>query len=391
MDAIDDLPSDNFPTAGYDWTFLKRSSDLAEPFCWAYGLLRYRLFAPLDANKFDNSTSKVIEVAKRLFILATAAITVAFTGTPIYIASVALGISCKIFRILGVALQKNQFTHIKGGAAEKNLEEGKASVMTWNLCGHSGGLHYVDNGVIHWSSRLDQLVEKIKIENPDILVLQEIYDTRFAEKLIEKLSGEYAHFFTHLGINTWGAAGGCMIITKLACHSFTHTDFENNDPLVNQGFETLEIKASPNDAKPCLRIIGTHITKNDPKESMEQVAQIVDSLKSKIHTLPTVLAGNINNEADLSKYLYHSNRWEVTSTDGLTNQWINDPGKKHVMSDFVSLFKRNLPCGTSLPVTERKIRMLDCHLIEAFDKELNTKTALSNHHGIITLIDGLTK
>ena len=124
---------------------------------------------------------------------------------------------------------------------------------------------------------------------------------------------------------------------------------------------------------------------------MEQVAQIVDSLKSKIHTLPTVLAGNINNEADLSKYLYHSNRWEVTSTDGLTNQWINDPGKKHVMSDFVSLFKRNLPCGTSLPVTERKIRMLDCHLIEAFDKELNTKTALSNHHGIITLIDGLTK
>ncbi len=40
---------------GWDRTFLRWGSRCADPICWAYGQLRYRLVMPLDPTKFDNA------------------------------------------------------------------------------------------------------------------------------------------------------------------------------------------------------------------------------------------------------------------------------------------------------------------------------------------------
>lgn len=378
---------------GLDRICLDLSSKLAEPFCWAYGMLRYRFVSPLDPNKFDNAASKVKEIATRIFIVFGATLAICCAATHIFFAAVAMGIGCKVLRALGVALQKNQYTHVSGTASEKVLEKGEAKVMTWNLCGHCGGLHYVDGGMVHWRSRLNGIVEKIKTENPDILVLQQIYDTSLVESLIEKLGPDYAHFFVHLGINTWGTAGGCMVITKCAVHKFSHTDFENNDYMVNEGFETLELKAHPEDDLPCVRIIGTQILSTDKGKSVQQMAQIIQDLGKEKLVMPTLFVGNIREQGeDLSKYLYHSYRGEgPTQTDEFYNQWTYNLNKTEKTSDFVSLFKRNISDGMVLPVTE-KIRLIDCHLVEAFTTPITHRPPpLSNHHAIVTRFDGLKK
>lgn len=389
MSTIDESYSESY-SDGLERSFLNISSHLAEPFCWAYGLMMYQIAAPLDPNKFENASSKVQEISKRVFVLLGATLALVGAGLYIGLATAIVGATCKLFRAVGVAIQKNQYTHIQGLCPEKILEQGQASVMTWDLCGHSGGLHYAERGVVHWRSRIDQIIEKIKTEDPDVIVLQEIYDTALSEALIEKLQSNYAHFFTHLGINTWGAPGGCMVISKCAVHSFSHTDFNNNGWLVNRGFEKIELKAHPTDELPCLRIIGTHISEKKQEESAEQVEQIIKSLKKERLVLPTLFVGNVNEQEEtLSKYLFHSYRGKTpTHTDQLANQWTQNLEKTDKMSDLVSLFKRRNFDGDSLPVTE-KVRLLSSHLVPAYDETFNTQTALSAHHGILTKFDGL--
>ena len=381
-----------------DRSFLNLSSQMAGFFSWTYRTFGYRLVAPLGPDKFDNSTSKVKEIATRALIVLGGALSLWFAGLYIVMGAVVLGAACKLFRGVGFALQKEGFTHVRGSAPEIALENGQAKVMTWNLRGHSGGLHY-EHGVIHWQSRVDRIVENIQAEQPDVIVLQEIYDTALVEKLVSQLGDQYAHFFTQLGKNTWGNTGGCMVITKCAVQRFTHTDFSNNDWQVNRGFETLEIKASPQDASPCARIIGTQLApgKEAQEKRMEQVAQIVDALGRETFPMPTLFVGSLGIDRDskeegklLTKYLYHSYRDKYpTQSDELGMQWAPIFDGQEESNDYISFFKRQTAEGKILPVIEKNIRMLNCHLVKGFDEDYNTKTALSDHHAVVTEFNGL--
>jgi len=377
-------------TSGWDRTLLHLSSLAAEPICWAYGLLRYRMVAPLDPTKFSNCESKIAEVATRAFIGVTAFV----AAVPILCTAVVLGTASKILRTLGFALQKNGYTYVRGPGPEVSLE-GEAKILTWNLCGVGGGMSLDHGGVNHWSSRIDQIVEKIVAEDPDVLILQEIYDTAFAEALIEKLGPHYPHFFTHLGANIMGSVGGGMVITRCAVHRFSNTSFESNDWTLNRTFTTLDIKDRPQDALPAARIIGTHLIHDNHEKKMIQLAQIIDALAQEKLALPTILAGDLNLEREhpeqggvLDRYLNHSYRGkDPTCTNELVQQWdINAHGVPSETIDYISLFKLILYKGMPLPVIEEGIQMIKTHLVKAFDQTFNTKTALSDHHGLMTTL-----
>ena len=382
-----------------DRSFLSLSSKMSDFFSWTYGMLGYRLVAPLDPNKFDNTTSKIGEIGIRTFIVLGTALSLCFAGTYIILTAVVLGVGSKMFRSIGFAFQKEGFTHVRGQATEKVLENGQASILTWNIRGVGGGLHY-EGGVVHWRSRINPIVEEILKESPDVIVLQEIYDTALAETLIAKLGGRYAHFYIHSGANTWGNGDGCMVISKCAIHRFIHTDFTNNDNYrVNRGFDMLEIKAHPQDSAPCLRIIGTQLISGaDVKNKrMNQITQIVDGLAKQTLPLPTLFVGSLHAHRDdeeegsfLSGYLSHSYRDEdPTRSDRLAIQWNPDLQEQEESSDFISLFKRYTSDGKVLPVIEKNIRYLECRLVRGFDQEYNTKTALSDHHAVVTRMSGL--
>lgn len=364
-----------------DRWLLDLSSKLAEPFCTAFSYFRYRLFAPLDGEKFSNRASRIEEIAFRGLLLAGGLIGAAtcFMTPQCLFPLFTLGVGSRAFRALGFFVQKNNFTHVQGNLPEKKLD-GQLKLMTWNICGIGGGMHYDHGGVTGWNNRIDRIVQKIREEDADVLVLQEIYDTSLAEAVISKLKNEYAHFYFHLGPNALGSVGGCMVLSKHAVHNFSHTSFKNNDWTMNRGFASLELK-NRGDKEATVRVIGTHLIHGTDKERRNvQVQQIVDSLSKKT-LMPTLLMGDLNIERDngdahlLDQHFNHTyNENEPTCTNRLTHQWdpAHDPQEEELI-DYISLFK-------GAP----QLKFKDCHLVRAFDNTYNTKTALSDHHGLAT-------
>lgn len=374
------------PTSGWDRTFLDLSSKISEPFCSIWHLACYRLVAPLDPQKFENCTSRIKEVATRALICVAGTLLIAaFLMKPLLVVGslLALGIMTKVLRAVGFAFQKNGYTYVKGSAPDIQLDpiKPKVKVMHINVCGVAGGLSLDHGGVSHWQYRLDALVAKIKQENPDALLLEEIYDTALAEALYEKLKADYGHFFMHLGANVIGSVGGCMMISRCPVHKFSNTSFKNNHWTLNRTFATLEIKASKEATVPCARIIGTHLIHGDSVEDQikrqEQFTQIRQTLKD---TLPTILMGDLNIERDkaegkiLSDHLDHAyTDQEPTCTNHLVAQW--DQKARSVWGetiDYISSFK-SMKGSASLS---------DARLVKMFDETYNTQTALSDHHGL---------
>jgi len=385
------------PDSDWDRTVLRVSSTLAEPLCGTYSLLRYRLFAPLDPNKFDNCATLTREIGFRsLLVLGTVCGGYLFSARPIPMTCgvAILGGGSKLLRAIGFALQQRGFTYARGNLSEKELE-GSLKIMNWNVCGIGGGFHYDHGGVVDWRARLDGIVQKIEKENPDILILQEVYDGALGEALIERLKDRYAHFFFHLGKTVMGSVGGIMVLSKCGVHRFSNTDFSTSDWSLKRGFAVLEIKAAPDDLQPAARIIGTHLIHHDNEHGravrMKQLAQIVDHIASQNLSLPTFLIGDLNVERDkdegkiLLPYLRHGFvNSESTCTNRLVSQW--DCKAKSVWNetiDYVSLFRER----PSFPVIEKGIEFTDCRLSYAYDETYDTKTALSDHHAVVATVD----
>jgi exonuclease III len=387
---------------GWDRTCLDISSRMAEPFCKAWELFRYRLIAPLDPQKFDCCRSRIREIAVRMIIVLGVGSVLYLCWTwPVVVleAAVFLAVGSKVLRKVGFALQKDGYTHVRGCSSEKTLSRQKElKVMTWNVCGIGGGMSLDHGGVISWRLRLNGLVDAIKKEDPDVLVLNEIYDTAFAESLIDKLKNDYAHFFIHLGPNLFGSESGVMILSKCATHHFSNTSFINNDWTLNRGFAELEIKKSPDESLPCARIIGTHLIHGDDPKNIHnrivQIEQITNYLATQNLSMPTILAGDLNMDRDgvegqfLARFLHPGYQGkEPTCTNRLVVQW--DRRAKSVWNetiDYISLFKQTLADGSSIAASDKNIQMENIHLVKAFDESYNTRTALSDHHGIVATV-----
>ncbi len=383
-----------------DRKFFNAAAGLASVFSATYGWLGGRLIAPIDPNKFDNASSKTAEIGVRLLIVLGTALSLFFAGIYIGLGAAILSVGSLASRSLGYYFQKNGFTHIRGKAPEKRIENGHAKILEWNIRGHGGGLHYAEGGVIHWESRIDRIVDAILQEDPDVLVLQEIYDPHLIEALISRLEERFAHFYTHLGASILGNESGVMVITKCPVHRYSHTDFTQTDEKVKRGFEALEIKADESSKKPCARILITQLSpgKNGQEIRMNQLAQTIDALAREKIAIPTLFVGSLNVDRDsleegafLSNYLFHSYLdIEPTHSDALVNQWAPVFEGQEESSDFISVFKRHPEQDhRTFPVVEKGVRLIDSHLIRSFDETYNTKTALSDHHAIVTEVSGL--
>lgn len=393
---VEDVSDDDY---ALDRKFLSLSSTMADCYRWTYGLLCYRLVAPLDPNKFDNATSRVKELGIRTLIVLGAMVSVVAGGTFIALTAVVLGVGSKVFRAAGFYFQKDGFTHIRGAAPEVVLKDGEASFMTWNIRGYGAGLHYDHGGVVSWKSRIDGIVDTIQKANPDVIVLQDVLNSGLVESLVAKLGNQYAHFYTYFGGKTWNSESGTMIITKCSVERFSNTDFRTNESDINRGFEIFEIKASSEDKSPCIRVVGTQLTsgKEAKEKRMDQIEQIVTKVGRLKGDLPTFLAasGNLDQRGEegefLNKFFYPTRDKEPTHSPDLIKQWAPIYEGEEESSDFISFLRRNTAEGKVLPVIERNVRLLETRIIPAF--EINPKTQLpdtttarSDHHAVYTRI-----
>lgn len=386
-----------------DRTLLDLSSKMTEPLCEGYRYLRYGLVTPLE---FCESITQ--EIGRRTLICVGTLIASALIYThpiPILAGVAFIGLSGKMLRALGFALQNNGFTHVLGQAPEKDLtaslyrdntknrEFGEPKpdsecffgikLMTWNICGLAGGFSLDHGGVLPWRERFDAIITTIKTEDPDVLVLQEIVDTDLAESLIEKLKSNYAHFFIHLGSSVWGVGSGCMVLSKCAIHDFSFTSFTNKDWTLHRGFATLEIKKRPDDEKPCLRILGTHLIHGRPDVAhdhrMHQVAQMLDAVAEKTFSIPTIITGDFNIERDkedgiaLKDHLHHGYvGLEPTCTDQFLAKWSQEAALQFPEEtiDYISAIKSQPP-----------VIFQNVNLVPAFENDI--RTASSDHHGLV--------
>ena len=380
---------------GWDRTFLKLSSYCAEPLCWAYGMIRYKLIMTLDPDKFDNSSSKIVEIGKRVLIGVGAFFAFTFGIGVTLPAILTLGCASKLLRAIGFALQKNNYTHIVTGTPEE-VVEGPLKVVTINLLGVAGRLHLDHGGVNAFNERLQTLVKHIRESKAHVVILEEVYDTLVMEALCRELGGEFAHIFAHMGQSAMGSAGGLMVLSKCAVHRFDNEDFDNSTWQLRRGFATIEVKRRPEDRLPCARVIGIHLIHNDESKREEQVAQIINGVARRTLSLPTIVAGDSNVERDskegelLKKYLQHGYLGDrPTCTNKMTAQWYGtEPSGPDEIIDIISLVKRAaLPDGRVLPVVDAGISMKNCRIIELFDSKYDTKTAASDHNGLYCEID----
>lgn len=357
MSAIDDLGEE------WDRMFFTAASVLAEPFCAIYETFRYRLVSPLG-DKFDNKASRIHEFSIRCLIgLGTILTAALITHVGVLTLVISTGLLCTTFRCVGVLLQKNGFSYTRGTAPEISLQNKEMSAMIWDIRGSKGGASYKE-GVVHWRSRVDRILENITKENPDLLILQGVHDTALMDRLAKGLSNQYAHIFTHLGADAFGNSSGMMIVSKCALHDFVQ----------EKEIATLELKGQPECDSPCIRFLIA------PQAEWQS---LTDILKTKSHPLPTFFAGH----TAPSPYTYDCFDGP-THTSELSRQWSAQQASSEEHTR-ISLFKHLLPDGTPLPTIERNVSLTDCRIVEGYDETHNTQTALSSDQGLVALLSGL--
>ncbi len=367
-----------------DRALLKASSLLAEPFCLAFDLLRFRMVQTLDPKEFDNLPSRVAEVAFRSFVgmgaLLFGYLAVRFPKVVLG-STLGLALASRITRIGGFALQKGGFTPVKLAGEEKEWT-GEVKALSWNICAPGGGMTRDHGGVIPWRGRIDRIVEKIEEEDPDVLFLCEaVYDNACAEALLDRLGGRYAHAVTLAGPSPWGSVGGYMLFSKFPFKKVEHHSFSNNSVWLNRGFLAVELKGA--DGEAACRLVGTHLIHENTEQAKAKRAVQVREIRGYLETqtrLPTLLMGDLNMRVEeegglLDPFLERGyDQSNPTRTNMLVEKWTKEPHEPDEVIDYMDRWEEG---GGTLQ---------DVRLVEAFDTSYNTKNALSDHHVLVGLL-----
>lgn len=374
---------------GLDHSMILWSSWCAEPFFTAYREVRYRLLGPMTPGHYGNSATTTKEFAIRCGLGAATFFgsVYALRKPRILTSLLALGIFSRTLRYLGFALQTRGYTYVQGNFPETPWQNGSCKLMSWNVCGMATGWPRDHGGLEDWSYRVQRIADLIKKENPDVLVLQEIFDTRMGEALISLLKDRYSHFFLNMGQaalgekgGLMGVVGGLLIATRNKTEDFHFEVFEERTWHFAKGFGVLTLKTSDEEDSPTVQIIGTHLQHgNEPKIRKAQVDQIIKYLAK--NNIPSVVTGDFNielgsAEANVLRLIsppgYKGE--EPTCTNIMQAAYTGkDAGPEEFIDDV--LFYP----GTS----ESGVQIGEIGLVRAFDKVPDPRTALSDHHALL--------
>lgn len=382
--------------------FFNAASHTLEPICTVVWC-GYRIIAPL--NKFDCKTQTLQEVALRSLYFLEAGI--------LAIPAAALAITSVPLRFIGWMFQKKGYTHVRGEqhVKEKDFTANsyRVKVMTFNIAAVPAGISYQVAGMPHWKCRIGEIVKTIRDADPDVLVIQEAYDTAVQEYLVAELKDRYPHFFLHLGVGFCGGVspGGVFMATKGAVGHFSDHLFNNNPSTQSRSFDSLELLNRAG-GQPFARFIGTHPAwrEDQKKEREQQWLQIQEytQQRNRQTLLPTIIAADTNTERDREEGEKLKERMQFYYTDPAPTCWHRFP-LEWKQDDKFKMFGPNRPrqidniillcdpCST-------KVKRIACKRIESYRddysvahdsrKLFDTKTALSDHHAVMAEIEILS-
>lgn len=380
------------------YLFFNIASLCTDPACKMHEKTTFLKLA-MSEPKGQNLKEKLSKVAQKTYLTAQASLLF-----PITVFTGPVGM---VFRLLGYFTQYSEFNYLKGNAKEKEFPlDNKASVFFLNTCFIGGGFPLTHGGVLPWKSRIDEIIEKIKKADSDIVCLSEVYDFKAAQTLYNKLKDEYPHFYLNVGPQFFAAKSGLFVASKYKIQNPHFIDFHStlvhNKNSNRRGCFAFEAVDKEN--KPITKVYATHLeySKDDTdpsdkekKARKDEIDLIITDIKNSEIISPTILTGDLNfsekeyNETDLVKYFKKTNK----NAEGtcrrdefnkkLWNQKIDEKAKKEKAFDLDHTFILR-----KSPKDERKLAKfrVKTEIIPSFDETSEILSALSDHHAMKTEI-----
>lgn len=361
------------------------SSKLKNPASWCSSYV-HRILSPMLIGEYDFSDTTEKELLARFFHSLKL-----FGIGPISVPLAGLGVG---IRCLGTYSQLYSYCLVYGNKKEeKNLH--KAKVMSWNVAGIGWGMERSRAGVLEWEKRADSIIQKIIDVDPDILCLQEVFDTDFCNKLIEGLKHEYATFYTHMGkVSFIGSNSGLFVASKVPIEDFKFTEFQaktNKSKWQKKGFASFLVYSNN---KPKLQIIATHLQHGEDGAKARQ-NQLNEILSSKLNQdIPILLVGDLNIEWEsneykntpLSSHFHHAYSYNLPTCTNFLTKYLWKASRKERKNginsddeyiDYFSFLKKD-------PKSNKKIFYPKTRVYSTKAYDLNNPSAsLSDHNALV--------
>lgn len=198
------------------------------------------------------------------------------------------------------------FTLSQGKASYKTEKSSHFSLLSWNICGLPSPLSLIFGGVLPWDMRIEKIIEILKVEDADVICLQEVFDESTAARLQDALAEKYSEFCIniaprHFGFTplSSGLCSGLFIASKYPLKSCQWHPYKDSVfSMINRGF--LAFKIQREDAN--VQLITTHLESSidDPKVPscarecrFSQLRQVIDYIKQNPQET-TLLCGDLN-------------------------------------------------------------------------------------------------
>lgn len=354
---------------------------LSDPPCKAHEF--FRRICVVDA--LHPTASKIANLARKFFLfigLVGWACLALFTTLP--------GIALRAF---GAYIQTNPYIYLGNSAGKLLPDDRSFSLLSWNICCVAGGYSISDGGVVPWSFRIADLVDKIIEQDADVNCLYETFDTKSAFYICNRLKQNgYNHFYFNIGPKALGVSSGIMVASKYKIKNPEFTQFPQ-DTLVGRtkhaakgvfGFD-LESKGEK-----FARIHATHLQHSEEPEfptseeiegRKRQMQIIVDKVNA-VRDRCVVVTGDLN----LDDNEYQASFWSRLFQKGdifLNKTWAGDMfcatmvGKR--ISGPLNLDHTMVRNGTARSIRTSAVQT-------GYSPAVFKRNALSDHKGLLSRI-----
>jgi len=193
------------------------------------------------------------------------------------------------------------------------------SYLTVNLCLMIKTTTMICGGILPWEPRINAIIHRINLYDPDIIFLQEAYDEEAISALRNGFCENYSHFYDNIPMQLFGFSHQSLYPSSgLACISKFRLEasFEPYREVVNESASTpydrlkffgydrnygiLHCNVMNGDHQIIARIAATHLSPFFADIRAKQMGQVIDAFNdfsASNPDIPLILCGDLNIEA----------------------------------------------------------------------------------------------
>lgn len=306
-------------------------------------------------------------------------------------------------------LKRYSFATYQSEAPVKTLED-SAKIVTINTLCFPEMLSCYFGGMRPWQERIESIAEKISATEAEIVCLQEVWDYRAADALIDELEEEYAYFYYDIGNANYildpsslKVNSGLFVASKypISSEKFVPFNIPGQHPRLRRGMFFFAVGEIGENS---FGMINTHLESGKGirqsairRQSLLQVDQLFEEFLAKQKKeIPLFLTGDLNIDSLSPEYI--SANIEKRYANFFKTQSATDPytctdffeqlvfsskkGEENVRPNFAAYdyFIARKNTASCVKIESQKLPMFD------WKKPME---ALSDHHGLVNKIDFL--